>query len=143
MPNYTIRVYGILEHEGRVLISSEVYREVHMFKFPGGGMEEGEGTKEALIREFQEEMSLDIEVGEHVYTTDFHTVSTFDPECQVMSIYYRVSATIEGISNISTEEKGTIPSNKKESFQWYPIEELSYADFTFLTEQAAWKAFLS
>jgi mutator protein MutT len=36
------------------------------WEFPGGKAEEGEGTEEALIREFQEEFSLPIRVGEEL-----------------------------------------------------------------------------
>jgi mutator protein MutT len=36
------------------------------WEFPGGKAEEGEGAEEALIREFQEEFSLPIHVGEEL-----------------------------------------------------------------------------
>ncbi|NVK04683.1 MAG: NUDIX hydrolase [Flavobacteriia bacterium] len=140
--NITIRVYGVLLNEGDVLISRENYKGVDMFKFPGGGMEEGEGTKETLIREWKEELNVEVKPEGHLYTTDFHTVSTFDTNIQVMSIYYRVSLPAEYVAKLPLDPQGTIPENKKESFQWYPLEQLSVADFTFDTEKAAFQTLL-
>jgi ADP-ribose pyrophosphatase YjhB (NUDIX family) len=57
-------------------------------KFPGGGLEFGEGTRDCLKREFKEEMDLDVRVGDHIYTTDYFQMSAFNPEHQIISIYY-------------------------------------------------------
>ncbi len=88
---FNIRVYGILITEDqKVLVSDEFIRGNYYTKFPGGGMEFGEGTRECLEREFMEEMNLKIKVGEHLYTTDFFQISAFNPEHQIVSIYYLV-----------------------------------------------------
>ena len=55
-------------------------------------MEYGEGTRDCLKREFMEELNLNIEVGEHLYTTDFFQESAFHPGHQIISIYYLVKA---------------------------------------------------
>lgn len=90
---FNIRVYGILIHEGdKVLVSDEFIRGNYYTKFPGGGLEFGEGTRDCLVREFMEEMNLKVEVGEHIYTTDFFQMSAFNPEHQIVSIYYKVKA---------------------------------------------------
>ena len=98
MPRLNVRVYGILINEkNQVLVSDELIRGGYYTKFPGGGLEFGEGTRECLAREFMEEMNLKVEVGEHLYTTDFFQVSAFNPDHQIISIYYRVRA-LEEIS---------------------------------------------
>ena len=90
---FSIRVYGILLGENKqVLVSDELIRGGYYTKFPGGGLEFGEGTRECLKREFKEEMDLDVEVGDHLYTTDFFQMSAFNPEYQIVSIYYWVKA---------------------------------------------------
>jgi len=90
---FNIRVYGILINEQRqVLVSDEYIRGAYYTKFPGGGLEFGEGTRDCLKREFKEEMDLDVEIGEHIYTTDFFQMSAFNPEHQIVSIYYSVKA---------------------------------------------------
>ena len=89
MQYFNLRVYGILINEQKqVLVSDELVRGSYITKFPGGGMEFGEGTRDCLRREFLEEMNLKIEVGEHIYTTDFFQRSAFNPEHQIISIYY-------------------------------------------------------
>jgi 8-oxo-dGTP diphosphatase len=86
---FSIRVYGILIGENKqVLVSDEYIRGDYYTKFPGGGLEFGEGTRDCLKREFKEEMDLDIRVGDHIYTTDYFQISAFDPSHQIISIYY-------------------------------------------------------
>jgi len=91
--SFNIRVYGVLLNEKKqVLVSDEYIRGGYYTKFPGGGMELGEGTRDCLRREFNEEMNLRVEVGEHLYTTDFYQISAFNREQQIISIYYLVKA---------------------------------------------------
>lgn len=93
MSHFNLRVYGILINDQKqVLVSDELIRGLYITKFPGGGLEFGEGTRDCLKREFKEEMNLEVEVTEHIYTTDFFQLSAFNPAHQIISIYYRVKA---------------------------------------------------
>jgi len=90
---FTIRVYGILINElKQVLVSDEYIRGGYYTKFPGGGLEFGEGTRDCLKREFKEEMDLKVEIGDHLYTTDFFQMSAFNSSHQIISIYYAAKA---------------------------------------------------
>lgn len=90
---FNIRVYGILIGDNQqVLVSDEFIRGDYFTKFPGGGLEFGEGTRDCLKREFKEEMDLDIRVGDHIYTTDYFQMSAFNPAHQIISIYYYAHA---------------------------------------------------
>jgi len=90
---FNIRVYGILINEAdQVLVSDEFIRGEYFTKFPGGGLEFGEGTRDCLQREFMEEMNLKVEVTDHLYTTDFFQMSAFNKQHQIISIYYYVRA---------------------------------------------------
>jgi 8-oxo-dGTP diphosphatase len=88
---FNVRVYGICINDAhQVLLSDEKYGDHYFTKFPGGGLEFGEGTKECVIREWQEELGVAIEVVEHFYTTDYYQQSTFRETDQIISIYYVV-----------------------------------------------------
>lgn len=90
---FSIRVYGVLLDEAqRLLVSDEFIRGSYFTKLPGGGLELGEGTRECLQREFKEETGLNVTVGDHIYTTDYYQVSAFNPNDQIISIYYYVLA---------------------------------------------------
>ena len=90
---FNLRVYGILINEQQqVLVSDEYIRGMYITKFPGGGLELGEGTRNCLQREFMEEMNLKVKVTDHVYTTDFYQQSAFNPAHQIISIYYFAEA---------------------------------------------------
>ncbi len=93
MQSFNIRVYGILkDSNNRVLVSDEFIRGEYYTKFPGGGLEFGEGTRDCLAREFMEETGLEVTIGEHIYTTDHFQLSAFNSNHQIFSIYYFVHA---------------------------------------------------
>ena len=90
---FNIRVYGLLINDKKqVLVSDEFIRGGYYTKFPGGGLEFGEGTRDCLKREFKEEVDIDVEIGDHLYTTDYFQLSAFNPGHQIISIYYMVKA---------------------------------------------------
>ncbi|HMU46086.1 MAG TPA: NUDIX domain-containing protein [Chitinophagaceae bacterium] len=93
MFRFNIRVYGILINDQKqVLVSDEFIRGNYYTKFPGGGLEFGEGTRDCLKREFIEEMDLKVAIGDHIYTTDYFQISAFSPDHQILSIYYYATA---------------------------------------------------
>src|SRR5215831_7874107 len=122
--SFNIRVYGVLINEQKqVLVSDEYIRGGYYTKFPGGGLELGEGTRDCLKREFKEEMNLEVEVGDHIYTTDYFQLSAFNPNHQIISIYYFVKPLEEIKSAIDQnefypEEKTHASSEEIESFRF-------------------------
>ena len=132
MALFNIRVYGILiDSNKRILVSDEFIRGNYYTKFPGGGLESGEGTRDCLKREFKEETNLNVSIGEHIYTTDFFQISAFNNTDQIISIYYFVH-TDEPI-NLLTQ---TTPFNfaphqikdqngESEVFRWIEWNELN------------------
>jgi len=93
MSKISVRVYGVLRDEqGRVLVSDEKIRGDLFTKFPGGGLEFGEGTRDCLVRELKEELNLSVQADDHIYTTDFFQRSAFNESYQILSIYYGLRA---------------------------------------------------
>ncbi|HLR01028.1 MAG TPA: NUDIX domain-containing protein [Sphingobacterium sp.] len=146
---FNVRVYGILLNDrNEVLISDERTENVSFTKFPGGGLEYGEGLIEALQREFEEECGFDIEIVRHIYTTDFYEKSSFN-NTQIISIYYQVE-TQASLEELSLK---TIPFDfsepelqksdiKEQSFRLVPFHQLSEENFTFRTDKVAWREFV-
>lgn len=142
---FNIRVYGILINDKKeVLISDERTENVSFTKFPGGGLEYGEGLIEALKREYIEETGMNIEVIKHIYTTDFYEKSSFN-ESQIISIYYLIKSLTTVYPKINTKsfdftEKSI--EGKSQSFRLIPITQLKLEELTFKTDQVAWEEFL-
>mgnify|MGYP001368537202 CR=1 FL=1 len=126
---FNIRVYGILIQEGKVLITDEVRSGVKMTKFPGGGLEFGEGIAECLIREFKEELNIRISIKTLFYVNDFYQVSSFNKNEQLVSIYYLVSLD-EGEIN-TTETPFLFETNEPQCFRWLELNKITKNDVTF------------
>lgn len=102
---FNVRVYGILIADGQLLVNEELIRGRTVIKLPGGGLDWGEGTIDCLVREWKEELDIDITVDTHFYTTDFFQHSAFD-DSQVISIYYKVSGSVpDNIINRENNER--------------------------------------
>ena len=114
---FNVRVYGILINDkNQILLSDEYIRGEFYTKFPGGGLEIGEGTRECLKREFKEEMDLAVEVEEHFYTTDFYQQSAFNPAHQIISIYYFVTP-LEEITFSLTDKEFDFTENQLQVYK--------------------------
>lgn len=134
---FNIRVYGIVLHDKNLLLTDEFRLGIRMTKFPGGGLEFGEGTKECLEREFWEELGQKIIVKEHIYTTDyFQPTKLLSEPQQLLSIYYRVElADYVGLktSQKAFDFKETIEG--AQSFRWVMLKRLNPEELTFPIDQ--------
>jgi ADP-ribose pyrophosphatase YjhB (NUDIX family) len=132
--NFVIRVYGIIINvKSEVLLSDEYLFGMKMTKFPGGGLEYGEGTIEGLRREFREECNgQEIKNISHFYTTDFFQKALFHENKQLLSIYYK--AELENPVNFKISNKPfdfQEDKNGNQSFRWTKINNLNEAEITF------------
>jgi 8-oxo-dGTP diphosphatase len=134
MSYFNVRVYGLLiNNEHQVLISDEQSGGRTFSKFPGGGLELGEGLADALKREFMEECNAEIEVLEHLYTTDFYEQSSFN-DSQILSIYYFVRPVNPLLLDFKTEALD-FKNGELQSFRWVDLKSLSPDDVTFKTDK--------
>ena len=131
---FVIRVYGlILNSSGEVLITDEFQLGQSMTKFPGGGLQFGEGPIKCLVREIREECNQqEIKNIRHFYTTEFFQKALFYPNHQLISIYY----TAELVGNPSftiSDQPHQYPAgiNGGQSFRWIKINMLDPSEFSF------------
>ncbi|MDB5112700.1 MAG: hypothetical protein JWR67_3814 [Mucilaginibacter sp.] len=136
MYQFNVRVYGVLINDNQqLLISDEHEYGMSFTKFPGGGLEYGEGLIEGLKREFIEECNTEVAVTGHFYTTDFFVKSAFN-DSQIISIYYKVKAVTEldiVIKNTPFDFDGE--GEVLQSFRWIKLSDLKPNDFTFPIDQ--------
>lgn len=129
---FNVRVYGILINERQqLLVTDELIKGHEITKFPGGGLEFGEGTIECIKREFIEETNNAIEVIEHFYTTDYFQASAYNKEHQIISIYYIVMP-VSNFQINSTEKIFDFVKGKKydQTFRWIDLKSVTENDFT-------------
>jgi ADP-ribose pyrophosphatase YjhB (NUDIX family) len=130
---FNIRVYGLfVNKEDEVLLTDEFQLNTKMTKFPGGGLQFGEGTIDCLKREMQEECDQEIEQIVHFYTTDFYQKARYFKNQQLISIYYQ--AMLKPPVNFKISVKAfDFPElkNGNQSFRWVKIKELKADELSF------------
>lgn len=127
--SFNIRVYGLIVESGSILLSKELIMGEEVFKFPGGGLEYGEGLIEGLNREFEEEMGQRINNVKHYYTTDFFQRSSFKSTDQLISIYYTGKLKYKVVNKIDK------PKKDQPVFIWEKLERLNEDKFKFPIDQ--------
>ena len=136
MSYFNVRVYGLLINQNNeVLVSDEEEYGFRFSKFPGGGLELGEGLIDGLKREFVEECNAEIEVLSHFYTTDFFEKSSFN-DSQVISVYYIVKekAPLQlAFKDVIYDFDGE--GEILQAFRWVKIKDLNIEDITFKTDK--------
>jgi 8-oxo-dGTP diphosphatase len=142
MSYFNVRVYGLLINaDNQLLISDEQSGDRTFSKFPGGGLEYGEGLIDALKREFMEECDAEVEVLSHFYTTDFFEKSSFN-DSQILSIYYLVKEVGPLKMTFKTKVFDFDPDTLQ-SFRLVPLHELNEEDVTFRTDKTVVNMLLS
>lgn len=130
---FTIRVYGlILNEQNEVLVTDEYQLDTRMTKFPGGGLDFGEGPLDCLKREMMEECNQEIQDIHHFYTTDFYQKALFWDNYQLISIYYlaRLKEPVQ-FRVSSTPFDFAEMVNGNQSFRWISADSLNPDEFTF------------
>jgi 8-oxo-dGTP diphosphatase len=129
---FNIRVYGIwINHNKEVLLTDEYGLGMQFTKFPGGGLEFGEGPVDCLKREFREEMGQEIEVLGHFYTTDYFQPSAFNKKHQLISIYYLVKPIPPLQFKLSNQPFDFEQKDGAQSFRQLHLKEIDESELLF------------
>ena len=122
---FNIRVYALIIFKNNILLSRELIQNKLIYKFPGGGVELGEGIVDALQREAKEEMGQHLNHITHFYTTDFFQRSSFDSSEQLISIYFKASLS----KHLNNRLK--IPVKDQPVFEWKRLVDLDEENLHF------------
>ena len=145
VPNkFSIRVYGILfNRQQEVLVAHEQIENTAFTKFPGGGLEFGEGLHDCIIREFKEETGVAVEVLSHIYTSELFIQNSFDAHEQIIGVYYLLApVNHDDLKKISTEPKQHPFRNTHNTIRlrWVHYKVLSDKILTFSMDRSALEA---
>jgi ADP-ribose pyrophosphatase YjhB (NUDIX family) len=127
--SFNLRVYALIIERDSILVSRELIDGKYLYKFPGGGLQYGEGLIEGLQRESMEEMNQNLKNIKHFYTTDFFQQSQFDSKDQLIAIYYKAKLT----SKINNKLK--VPIKDFPVFEWKKITDFSEKELHFPTDK--------
>ena len=122
----------IINDRREILISDEFQVNMKMSKFPGGGMEYGEGTINCLQREAKEEFGQELTNIRHFFTTDYYQKAYFFKDHQLISIYYLADLEEELKLRVSDKPFDFAEEiNGQQSFRWVSLDEIEEKDLSF------------
>ena len=118
-----VRVAGILIEDDKILLIEHLKKDRRYWLVPGGGVDWGESTAEALIREYKEETNLDISVEKFLFLSE--TIAP-DKQKHVINLYFQIKVLKNSIENMQLgNEKNLIDlrfitKNEIENIKLYP-----------------------
>jgi 8-oxo-dGTP diphosphatase len=112
-------VAAIIHHDGAYFATQRGYGEFEgMWEFPGGKIEPGESQETALKREIQEELGVDITIGELLCTTEYdYPTFHLTMHCYLCSV---ASGEIELREHKSAQ---WLTAETLDSVEWLPADE--------------------
>ena len=111
-------VAAVIAEEGRIFATQRGYGEFKDgWEFPGGKIEEGETPQQALVREIQEELDTEVEVGDLLGTVEYD-YPTFHLSMQCFLC--RIKA---GSLNLKEHEAARwLAEDELDSVDWLPAD---------------------
>ena len=98
LTKFRVAIYGVMVENGRVLLTDTRVPSGIITNFRGGGLELGESPISALEREFVEETSIHVKVGNLLYCSRLFQQNPEYPHEQLMHIYYQVTRISEQVN---------------------------------------------
>jgi ADP-ribose pyrophosphatase YjhB (NUDIX family) len=127
--NFRFRVGAIIIHDGKILGVENT--DNGYFLLPGGHLQLGEVSSDAVVREVNEELNIEIKIVKDVLFAEHTFINRDSKKVHELGSYYLVepidSSKLNTNDYIITEnDHGT---QKKLNFRWFNLEELKNADF--------------
>lgn len=138
---FNIRIYAICIVNNKLLTLKESFAGKLITKFPGGGLELGEGTAACLKREFKEELNLEIKIDDAFYIQEDFVESLAKDEKQLIMLYFKTTILdIENLKILDTniQQINWVGLNESNPFS-LPVDKIV---FTKLQDQLKNKTFV-
>jgi 8-oxo-dGTP diphosphatase len=136
MNKFNVRVYGIWIKSDKILLSHENIDGYAMTKFPGGGLEFGEGALDCLKREFMEELGVKISQSKLVHVSEKYIPSAFKKNEQVIAVHYLVDSD-DSILNYENIQDTAVGKSNLLSFKWHKLDSSLIDNLSFEMDKEA------
>ena len=122
--SFKLRVCGVVQVGDKILIDN--CDNAPFWGYPGGHVELGENTREAVVREVKEEIGVDAEIIKNLASIQLFFTREDGKPFHEIGFYYLMKANTEP-KNLTIEEndKGKL---RKHQFRWVTKEELKNLD---------------
>jgi len=123
--SHRVGARAIIIHDGKILLNE--FGNGLYYNLPGGGVEDGELVKEAVVREVMEEAGISVEVGEMLFVLEYEPVhlNNLYGETPTISIVFECKIKDDiTIKPASVPDQNPDDQNIRSNAVWMPIENL-------------------
>ena len=111
-------VAAILIQDGRLLATQRGYGPwKDWWEFPGGKVEQGEEPREALRREMQEELAVNIEAGKLVASVEYDY-----PDFHLSMLCFRCRVVADRLTLLEHEAARWLSQEELDAVRWLPAD---------------------
>lgn len=110
-----VRGAAMVIRDDRLLVLVYHYPKGDVYAIPGGGLHEGETLADSVVREFREELRLDIRLGELFCVADMMDQPKIP---QTLHVVFRAEI-VAGEPNLNPEETSAA------AFEWLPLDQVA------------------
>ena len=126
---FKFRVCGVLEHKNKYLVVK--MNSNTFYCLPGGHVELGEDTNQAVLREMREELGFEVKIQKLVAIHQNFFKANDGKNFHEIGVYYVVNAVDEKNINDKDYVREELDKGKLQhlDFKWFTKEQLSKQDF--------------
>lgn len=127
------RVACVVTHGDKILLHRGEMDS--FYALPGGSVEFGETSIEAIQREMHEELGASVETGQLLWVAE-NFFEYMDKQCHEIGLYYQMSFLGESLKYNNLNEFEGTEINHRLYFKWFTSDELKHVDVrpTFLKQ---------
>lgn len=123
--HFKFRVCGVIKKNDKYLVSN--YYKLGFYCFPGGHVQMGENTEEAVLRETVEETNIPVKISALLVNTELFVTNPANPLHEIC-YYYLMTPTCD----ISTEDicvdEVDNGKNKHHEYKWLTLDQMAKLD---------------